>query len=408
MATWSVYFTDTTDPGPQVGDGRPYTAAEWRIIEKYKWAQGAANRGVFKGALNECAVTVLGANSLQVDTGCIMVNGGICIMEAAETLAPASAGAGATRKDSVICELDLDGSGVGQNKVRVTYKQGTAGAYPAMTQNAATVWQIELYRYTIDDAGAITGLTDVRQYLRSATEGDHGQLAGLLDDDHTQYHDVAGVRHTKAVHDALNINADTLDGYHAADFLAAGSIYFLGMMVMWQGTIGGSDGHRPIVGGSALETWHIANGDLVGTVQTYDMSGRLPIGVNGTYTLNAVGGAATVNASHTHGAGTLSTNNAGDHTHDFTRTSYPTTHTHTGTSETGFAKSGVFGDPSFLKSTTVNAETAHVHTVTGSTGAVSTLHTHAVTSGATASGGSASLAIMPPWRGVYYLVYVGT
>ena len=45
---------------------------------------------------------------------------------------------------------------------------------------------------------------------------DHGALSGLGDDDHSQYFNSA--RHTKAIHDALNIDADTLDGKDAADF----------------------------------------------------------------------------------------------------------------------------------------------------------------------------------------------
>lgn len=48
---------------------------------------------------------------------------------------------------------------------------------------------------------------------------DHGALTGLGDDDHTQYYNAA--RHTKAVHDALNINADTVDGSHASAFAPA-------------------------------------------------------------------------------------------------------------------------------------------------------------------------------------------
>ena len=40
---------------------------------------------------------------------------------------------------------------------------------------------------------------------------DHGALTGLGDDDHTQYYNSA--RHTKAIHDALGINAAKLEGY---------------------------------------------------------------------------------------------------------------------------------------------------------------------------------------------------
>lgn len=421
MATWSVFFTNSTDPGPQVGDGRPYTAAEWRTLYKYLWARGGADRGVLKGVLNECAVTVLAANSLQVDTGVVMCAGGMVVMEAAETLAPASAPGGATRKDSVIAELDLDGSGsTGQYTVRVVTKAGTAGAYPSLTQTAA-LWQIRLYNYTIDDAGAITGLSDQRQYLRVASEYDHGELSGLLDDDHTQYLDTAGVRHTKALHDALNINADTLDGYHAADFLAAGSIYFLGMTVLWGGAIGGSDGHRPIVGGSALETWHWANGDLVNGVQTLDSRGKMVLasdGAAGTYPVNATGGATTINIAHTHASTGLTTGNAGaNHTHSVSGTVANNTHLHavslvTGTPnllETGHTAGGVsFPDIAHRHSWSGDTGTStHNHTANITTSTGSADHTHAV-NGSTASSLSAAQSVMNPYRAWYLLTYVGT
>jgi len=51
--------------------------------------------------------------------------------------------------------------------------------------------------------------------LVSHTARDHHNLTGLGDDDHSIYYNSA--RHTKAVHDGLNINADKVDGYHAAE-----------------------------------------------------------------------------------------------------------------------------------------------------------------------------------------------
>lgn len=67
--------------------------------------------------------------------------------------------------------------------------------------------------------------------LGSTGVTDHGALTGLGDDDHPQYLNEARgdaryvneVDHTKAAHDALNINADTVDGSHAADLLARGN-----------------------------------------------------------------------------------------------------------------------------------------------------------------------------------------
>ena len=46
---------------------------------------------------------------------------------------------------------------------------------------------------------------------------DHGSLGGRGDDDHSQYYNLA--RHTKALHDALSIDAGTVDNIHGTDFL---------------------------------------------------------------------------------------------------------------------------------------------------------------------------------------------
>jgi hypothetical protein len=65
--------------------------------------------------------------------------------------------------------------------------------------------------------------------LPAATAGitDHGLLSGLADDDHTQYYNAA--RHTKAVHDDLKIDADTVDGKHASDLTSATAELLVGI-----------------------------------------------------------------------------------------------------------------------------------------------------------------------------------
>ena len=52
---------------------------------------------------------------------------------------------------------------------------------------------------------------------------DHGELTGLNDDDHSQYYNSA--RHTKTVHDSLNINAGQVDGCDAG--VATGNVFKL-------------------------------------------------------------------------------------------------------------------------------------------------------------------------------------
>jgi hypothetical protein len=465
MATWSMVFTDTvSNPAPpgapflQVGDGRPYTAAEWRTFWKYIFARGGAGRGVLKGVLNECAVTVIGANDLQVDTGLILCDGGVVVIETHEHLAPVNAGAGLTRQDSVICELDLNGSGsTEQYTVRVVLKQGTAGAPPAMTQTAV-LWQIRLYDYTVNDAGAVSVLTDQRQYLRMASEFDHGELLGLADDDHSQYYNAA--RHTKAVHDALGVDAATVGGFTAAQLMGGIAIGFSGATVLFGGVLGGSDGHRPIdpITAGAHEDWHWANGETVAGVTTLDSRGKVVLGSDGaagTYPVDSTGGAATANlahthaagsfaaASHTHGATGLTTNNSGAnhthtvigntgaggqaHTHDFTAVvSIAGSHLHS----TSYATVQAGGGVSVMSS--ISAIGNHIHLVGGTTGNGSADHSHAfgatsatgsadhthAVNGATAAtapaiGGasdtslSATQSVMNPFRSWYLITYVG-
>lgn len=96
---------------------------------------------------------------------------------------------------------------------------------------------------------------------------DHGlALDGLLDDDHTQYFNSA--RHTKAVHDALGIDADTLDTYHASALEKIANK-------------GAANGYAPLGSDSKVPTTNlplIATGDIVNFavsrgVQYYNSAG---------------------------------------------------------------------------------------------------------------------------------------
>lgn len=181
MAQLSFPWPDTTDPGPQIGDGRPYTSAEWdQYFEAVFTAMGGATEGVLPRVWNELTVTTPGANQIDVDTGMGFVKGKFYPSNAVENLAPPSAGAGSARKDSVILRCDWTG-GVGeQYTVRVAIKQGDVTNYPTMTQTDNTVWEIELYRYIINDSGAISDLTDKRVYCHFATEIIEAMLAAAL------------------------------------------------------------------------------------------------------------------------------------------------------------------------------------------------------------------------------------
>ena len=59
--------------------------------------------------------------------------------------------------------------------------------------------------------------------LHDALTLDHGVLTGLADDDHSQYYNAT--RHTKAIHDSLNINADKVDNCDAG--VVTGNVFKL-------------------------------------------------------------------------------------------------------------------------------------------------------------------------------------
>jgi hypothetical protein len=65
-------------------------------------------------------------------------------------------------------------------------------------------------------SGYTTTIASVIDDIIGSAVTDHGALTGLADNDHPQYVLVAD--HTKAAHDALNIDADTLDGLDSTAF----------------------------------------------------------------------------------------------------------------------------------------------------------------------------------------------
>lgn len=71
--------------------------------------------------------------------------------------------------------------------------------------------------------GAVVRMAPIAQHFEDLNDRidnvDHGSLSGLGDNDHTQY--LLSSAHNKTLHDALNIDADTLDGLDSSDFSAA-------------------------------------------------------------------------------------------------------------------------------------------------------------------------------------------
>ena len=394
MAQFSWPWPDTS--GAE-GDGRKITAEEFAALLAHSFSEGVLPTS------NRLVVTSSGANTIDVATGEAIVRGRYYNNSAALALTPASAGAGTTRKDAVVLECDWGGTGsTDQYTVRAITIEGTAGAYPALTQTINVLWQHLLYHYTISDAGAITAITDCR--TPSEPLGSH--VLGELRE-------------------------------------------------VYAATLGGSDGRRLIEpSGMIHEEWvNCDGGAAVNGVTIPDLRDKVLAGVSAGHAAGTTGGADTASlahthtegslaaASHTHGAGSFAAANhthavgtiaAGSHTHAAGTLKGPS-HTHAvdivsedltpivgdatlaaGAAETMshthrvLGTSGVGGTGSVTGSTAATtpamsgATAATEPAVAGTSGA-----TAPAVSGTTASAGSATQDMRQATAYVYRFIYVG-
>ena len=199
------------------------------------------------------------------------------------------------------------------------------------------------------------------------------------------------------------VSAALLNNHHRDNFQylydrANGTQAKAGMIRIHQAdSLGGTDSHRLVFGGTTYTNWHLCNGDLDidgSGVNAPDIRDKFVIAAGDTYAQGATGGAATVNLSHTHTPGTLANDAIAlvNHVHS---TSYVTANN---SAHTVMVKddvsSSIAGSP-------------HTHDVSGNTGNPTSNPTHVHTlSGATASGGSAVQDILPLYRGTYYFIYI--
>jgi len=135
----------------------------------------------------------------------------------------------------------------------------------------------------------------------------------------------------------LGFDADMLDGQHAAALALGGGNIPVGGVIMWAGDI------------ADLPTnWQLADG----TNGTTDYRDRFLVGAGGAYAVGATGGAKYSNRVHTHGVGTLATQNCSAHRHPM-----------------NFLYDRIGGDGTLAWSGTQTADAGiHNHTVLGTTG----------------------------------------
>lgn len=125
--------------------------------------------------------------------------------------------------------------------------------------------------------------------------------------------------------------------------------------------------------------WHLANGDTENGVQTRDLRDRVLMGAGTAYPAYTTGGAATANLAHTHSGAGLSAA-VGTHQHQVTMES---------DWGGGYSSGGTNPIAQLIANDELYASGA---------GAVS---------GSTASAGSSSQSILPPYAAEYVFVYVG-
>jgi hypothetical protein len=364
-----------------VGDGMPYTDEEWRTMWRAVFGTEGALRAYPPMGAGGPYTAVAGANDIIVSASAVYVDGGFWHASVDVHIAPTSAPAGETRKCAVILSQNHT-----TQTIRASFKVGTAGAYPAMTQTTGVLWEMELAKYIINDAGVITGLTDTWNYAHFGTEVNGVMLAnGVLSANAagrlkmaTGFFDVAAV----------------LDKF--ADYVmtnrkhAIGARFVKGMCIPFSGTFTGHFPNDPDTG-VVDSSWHLCNGDTQNGVVTPNLADKFVIAGGGTYAAGSSGGAATKNLAHTHAVGSIAAAAHATHTHPH---------------GTLVANASMDGSQDAQTAHVLVVESfAHTHPIAGDTGSGGpTTHTM---SGTSASGGSATQDIMPPYYSLAYICYVG-
>ena len=208
---------------------------------------------------------------------------------------------------------------------------------------------------TVNGNVSVTGTVDGRDLSSDGSKLD-GIDSGAKDDQ------------TKAEIDALNINADQLDGQHGSYYRNAGnlnagtipdarlddsSLFVTGMIMMYTGS-------------SAPSGWAICNGSN----GTPDLRNRFIVGAGSAYSVDDTGGAASVTLTtaqlpaHSH--------TTPNHNHSFSATTSSNTHNHTWDRQDAQNDQGYRPWPASnndcVRTTANTGDNTHSHTVSGTTG----------------------------------------
>jgi hypothetical protein len=380
------------------------------IFEELHVGLGADAQCVLRGVANELSAS--GATSpVVVATGAAFAKGKYRRWTGTTNVAIATP-AVSTRVDRIVVAVDF-----AAKTVEIATHAGAEGAgVPALTQIDGTLWEVPLWQASITTGGVIT-LTDDRTFLRPPIEVVTAMLrAGLITADATGralmasgFFDAATVAAKFGTDSFTNAVLLQLiqDGAFAATaatraLFATGFVQNVklasdckripGETISFADTVaslGGSDGRRLVVGGTAYEGWlHCDGGAAVNGYTPPDLRGYVVAGADGSHAAGTTGGANTADASHTHAKGTLADSGA-----------LAGSHTHTIAADTGGAGVGEIFPA-------VAPAAAHSHGGQTGGGQSAVPHQHGIT-GSTATGGSATLDVRQPTRYMRWFMYVG-
>ncbi len=369
----------------------PFDAGAGANVMESQWTAMAEHwlgTGVIPSQLNELGVYA-DASGMQVKVraGKAWIKGHYFQSTAEEVLAIGAANPTNPRIDRVVVRLDWT-----NNNIDLAVIQGTpAGSpsAPALTQTS-NVWEISLAQVLVDAAAvsiAADKVTDERVFATpKIADGavDTDQIAdGAVDTDQIADGAVTadkiadGAVDTDQIADGAVDTDQIADGAVTADKIASGEIGSIpiGGIILWSGSIA-----------SIPTGWALCDG----TSGTPNLRDRFVVGAGSTYAVGGTGGAATVNASHTHGLGSLDTNTEGAHTHTWSMDDS----TGPGTATRAVVEAGEdnVGDA------------IHTHTITGSVASDGD-HNHTI-SGEMGSAGSATENNLPPYYALAYIMRI--
>lgn len=150
------------------GDGAvPYTRTDWSIVSRILgWGNG-----IIPGFLNGFSSTILGANSLRINSGGAVVDGKPYYNSTTVDLnIPSTIGAGNSRIDRIVLRANWSAQTVRLHRIEGA-DPGANPTVPAYTQTPGNTWDLPLYQVRVNDLGVLSNIVDERVYIQVPTLG---------------------------------------------------------------------------------------------------------------------------------------------------------------------------------------------------------------------------------------------